>query len=335
MIPYVARWDLDKTYLRSEFETLRDWVRTALERPDQKRTVPGASALIREIASTGAPVHILSGSPEQLRSRLEEKLRLDGARWDTLTLKPNLRNIMRLRFRATREQVGYKLPALLAARAELVRGRGPGEASVREVLIGDDSESDAIIYSVYADILGNRVGVSELEEILVQVRAYDDSIADALRYARLVDRGDAVDRILIHLDQQSPPSEFAPYGSRVVPFYNYLQAAFVLHEDGKLSPEAVVRVAVELLLNHRFDGRALGHSYLDLYRRRHLSGWGVEPIARAYAGMIAESPIPGHTHLDEMCSIMRTRTPTMRAPATPPSGEKPNYAELIARRASQ
>jgi hypothetical protein len=335
MIPYVARWDLDKTYLRSEFDTLRDVLRTALERPDQKRTVPGASALIREIAATGAPIHILSGSPEQLRSRLEEKLRLDGAHWDSLTLKPNLRNIMRLRFRATREQVGYKLPALLAARAELVRGRGPGEASVREVLIGDDAESDAIIYSVYADILGNRVGVSELEEILLQVRAYDDSIADAVRYARLVDRTDAVDRILIHLDKQSPPSEFAPYGSRVVPFYNYLQAAFVLHEDGKLSPEAVVRVAADLLLYHRFDGRALGHSYLDLYRRGHLAGSGVDPIAEAYRGMIAEAPIPGHAHLDQMCSIMQTRTPSAQATPTPPMGEKRDYAELISRRAAR
>lgn len=46
---FVARWDLDKTYLRTDFDTLRDIVRTALERPDQKRTVPGAAALLREL----------------------------------------------------------------------------------------------------------------------------------------------------------------------------------------------------------------------------------------------------------------------------------------------
>ena len=45
---------------------------TAFERAEQKRTVPGASTLLREIAGTGASVHILSGSPEQLRARLEE-----------------------------------------------------------------------------------------------------------------------------------------------------------------------------------------------------------------------------------------------------------------------
>src|SRR5438046_1002567 len=116
---FIARWDLDKTYLRTDFDTVRDLVRTAIERPDQKRTVPGAAPLLRELGRAGVEIHILSGSPEQLRSRLEEKLRLDGARWSSLTLKPNLENLLRLRFRALRGQLGYKLPALLRRRCEL------------------------------------------------------------------------------------------------------------------------------------------------------------------------------------------------------------------------
>src|SRR5258708_17830322 len=147
MIPYIARWDLDKTYLRTEFDTLRDIVRTAFEPADKKKTVPGASTLLREIAATGASIHILSGSPEELRAKLEEKLRLDGARWDTFTLKPNLRNVLRFRFRAVRDQLGYKLPALLAARAGLAAQRRPDGKLVQEVLIGDDAESDALVYS--------------------------------------------------------------------------------------------------------------------------------------------------------------------------------------------
>src|SRR5260370_28293128 len=63
-------------------------------------------------------VHILSGSPEQMRRRLEDKLRLDGISWDSFTLKPNLKNVLKLRFRALRDQLGYKLPALLHARAQ-------------------------------------------------------------------------------------------------------------------------------------------------------------------------------------------------------------------------
>src|SRR6202046_3982431 len=116
---HIARWDLDKTYLRTEFDTLRDLVKTALERPDQKRTNPGAATLLREMVRAGISVHILSGSPEQMRRRLEDKLRLDGISWDSFTLKPNLQNVLRLRFRALKDQLGYKLPALLQARATM------------------------------------------------------------------------------------------------------------------------------------------------------------------------------------------------------------------------
>src|SRR5258708_23253433 len=134
MPAHIARWDLDKTYLRTEFDTVRDLLRTALERPDEKRTNPGASTLLREMVRAGVRVHILSGSPEQMRRRLEDKLRLDGIAWDTFTLKPNLQNVLRLRFRAVKDQLGYKLPALLNARASI--GVGPGEELQHETLFG-------------------------------------------------------------------------------------------------------------------------------------------------------------------------------------------------------
>src|SRR5580704_17984526 len=100
---HIARWDLDKTYLRTEFDTLRDIMRTAFERADEKRTNPGAATLLREMVRAGIRVHILSGSPEQMRHRLEDKLRLDGIAWHSFTLKPNLQNMLRFRFRAVRD----------------------------------------------------------------------------------------------------------------------------------------------------------------------------------------------------------------------------------------
>src|SRR4051812_14322386 len=304
MTPFIARWDLDKTYLRTEFDTLRDLMRTAFEKAKEKRTVPGAATLLREIAATGASIHILSGSPEQLRARLEEKLRLDGARWDTFTLKPNLKNLLRLRFRAVKDQLGYKLPALLAARVKLGSQRDAAGEPLREVLIGDDAESDALVYSLYADVIAGAVSDAELEAIMIRAQAYKDAVADALRYARLVEKTDAVDRILIHLDRQSPPSDFAPYGRRVVPFYNYLQAAFVLGEDGRLPPAAVVRVAIDLAIDHRFDGEALGRSYLDLNRRGHLEGSGAGAIAQAFRDLTKETPLPAAREIERMCTFI-------------------------------
>src|SRR5277367_693152 len=186
---FIARWDLDKTYLRTDFETVRDLVRTAVERPDQKRTVPGAAVLMRELGRAGGEIHILSGSPEQLRRRIEQKLRLDGARWASLTLKPNLQNVLRLRFRALRGQLGYKLPALLRRRCELrVQRRDTGEM-VREVLLGDDAEADAFVYSLYADVCAGDVPADTLAEAMRRGGCYDDTISDAMRFAGYVEKG--------------------------------------------------------------------------------------------------------------------------------------------------
>jgi hypothetical protein len=329
MIPYIARWDLDKTYLRTEFDTLRDLIRTAFERPEEKRTVPGAATLMREIAAVGASIHILSGSPEQLRARLEEKLRLDGARWDTFTLKPNLRNVLRLRWRAVRDQLGYKVPALLAARATLVPARGPSGELVKEVLLGDDAESDALVYSLYADVLDGRVSDMELENLLTRAQIYKDAIADALRYARLIERGPVVERILIHLDRQSPPSEFAPYGARVVPFFNYLQAAFVLVEDGRLPPAAAVRVAVDLVLDHHFDGESLGRSYLDLWKRGHVRQGLASSVEEAYRTLSAIVPLPRAREIELMCRRLGEVESTIQPGKV--AAFSPDYGSLVDR----
>ncbi len=326
--PFIARWDLDKTYLRTDFDTLRDLVRTAIERPDQKRTVPGAAPLLRELGRAGAEIHILSGSPEQLRTRIEEKLVLDGARWASLTLKPNLQNLLRLRFRALRGQLGYKLPALLLGRCELVRQRDDAGALVREVLLGDDAEADAFVYSLYAGVCRGAVGPADLAEVLRRGGAYEDAIADAVRYASYVDEGEVVERILIHLDRQSAPSDFKIYGDLVVPFYNYLQAAFVLHEDGRLGARSVLRIAQELVAAHNFEGGALARSYLDLSRRGHVSGRGVPEIADAFAELVAGSRAAGASEIGVMVGRLEEMLPLYAPPVPKPAAEL-DYKALV------
>jgi hypothetical protein len=308
---FVARWDLDKTYLRTDFDTVRDLLKTAVERPDQKRTVPGAAPLMRELGRAGAEIHILSGSPEQLRSRLTQKLRLDGVRWASLTLKPNLENILRLRFRALRGQLGYKLPSLLRRRCEMASQRlpptadGPG-ALLREVLLGDDAEADAFVYSLYADVCAGLVTPSALAEVMQRGGAYTDTIADALRFAGYVEKGRVVERILIHLDRQSSPADFRVFGARVVPFYNYLQAAFVLQEDGFIGAKSVLRVAQDLAYAHNFDSAALARSFLDLSRRGHVTGSGIPELVKAHG--------PGASEIGELVRELSRMQSSLRPP---------------------
>jgi hypothetical protein len=325
---FIARWDLDKTYLRTDFDTVRDLFRTAVERPDQKRAVPGAAALMRELGRAGVEIHILSGSPEQLRSRLEEKLRLDGARWASLTLKPNLENMLRLRFRALRGQLGYKLPALLRRRCELRSQRAPDGTLVREVLLGDDAEADAFVYSLFADICAGVVGPSALADVMRRGGAYEDTILDAVRFASYVEKGPVVERILIHLDRQSSPADFRMFGPRVVPFYNYLQAAFVLHEDGRIPARSVLRVAQDLAYAHNFDESALSRSYLDLSRRGHVTGKGIPDLAAAY-GDLARGRGAGASEIGAVIRELERMLPELRPP--PHREETPiDYAALAA-----
>ena len=326
---FVARWDLDKTYLRTEFDSFGALARTAIERPDQKRTVPGAAALMRQFAEAGIAIHILSGSPEQLRRRVVEKLRLDGVSFATLTLKPNLQNLLRLRFRALRSQVGYKLPALLRRRCEMPTQRDRTGSLIREVLLGDDAETDALVYSLYADVCEGRIDDDQLQAIMRAGKAYDDDIRDTLRFASYVEPGPVVERILIHLDRQSSPSEFEPFGGRVVPFYNYLQAAYVLFDDGRLPARGVLGVAQELSSKHHFDASSLARSYSDLARRGHVSGRRLDELSDAFRELIRTRSPQSASELGEMVRLLQD-LPPVTAPA-PLLAPQLDYAGMLGR----
>ena len=278
----VYRWDLDKTYLRTDFDTVaRCLVRTAFEPASRKRTYPGAGTLLREIRATEpAAIFILSGSPEQMRSVLEAKLRLDGIRWDGFTLKPSLRNLVRGKFRFLRDQVSYKLTALLRSRTNV-------SPDTDEILFGDDAEGDAFIYSLYADIAAGRVDQALLMQIAEAAQVYPDDIPDLVRIAARVPRGDTVRRIFIHLERVSSTTGFSDFGRRVCPFYNYFQPALVLLEDGALDAQAVLRVGADLVVAHTFNPEVLVASFDDLRRRGYLSKRVVDRMAE-----VAESIEP-------------------------------------------
>jgi hypothetical protein len=324
--PHISRWDLDKTYLRTDFETMRDLVRTAFERPDEKRTNPGAATLLRELSDTGVSIHILSGSPEQMRRRLEDKLRLDGIRWDTFTLKPNLQNVLRLRFRALRDQLGYKLPALLLSRT----AAGEELDGVCETLVGDDAEADAFVYALYGDVMSGRATEEVVQAVCERGRVYEDVAEGILRSVRQVTAAPVVERILIHLERQTAPRDFQVYGSRVVPFYNYLQAAFVVHEDGRLPADSVLRVAAELVAQHRFDGDALARSYGDLAKRGHLAGTKVEDFASALPSWEADAGEAERAEVRTMVDKLPRYAEQARERWVPPSEQPtPDYVALV------
>jgi len=256
---HTFRWDLDKTYLRTEFDSIADLAKSAIETAADKRAFPGATALLRALVQDGNRICIVSGSPTQMRNVLAAKLALDGIDYDEFVLKNNLKNILRGRFRALRAQIPYKLPAMLQSRIN-----APAE---RETLFGDDAEADAIIYCLYADLVSGNVSLQDLERVLTASRAYEDDAQRCLDLARRVPRGEAVQRIFIHLDRRSPPMGFRRFGPRLVPVFNYFQAALVLYEDKVLTARQVIFVALEMLDSGQYELGHLATSVQDVIRR--------------------------------------------------------------------
>jgi phosphatidate phosphatase APP1 len=170
---HVFRWDLDKTYLRTEFDSIKDLLTSAMEEASDKRAYPGAAALLRSLRQTSDHrICIVSGSPSQMRKVLTTKLALDGIEFDEFVLKNNLHNLLRFRFRALRSQVPFKLPALLESRGGII-------GSAKETLFGDDSEADGVIYALYADLLAGTVDGHELKRALEAARAYPEALRTA------------------------------------------------------------------------------------------------------------------------------------------------------------
>jgi hypothetical protein len=265
----VCRWDLDKTYLKSEFDTFRELVRIPFEKAEDKVAAPGVAALIRALRDTATrreePIRIyfISASPPQIGRAIRQKLALDGVEYDGIVFKDQLHRIIRGKFRHLREQVGYKLTELLKARSNDL-------PETREYLFGDDWESDPLIYSLYADVLAGRVEPPDLRAILEQIRVDRPLVEQAVRLAETVEHVDAVVRIYINLEKRTPPGTFHSYGSRLVPTFNYFQTAACLYQDRALDEGGVATVVRSLSEDWAYSAERLLNSLADVERRGHL-----------------------------------------------------------------
>jgi phosphoserine phosphatase len=323
---HTFRWDLDKTYLRTEFDSLRDLVKNAIETASDKQAYPGATALLRALRQDGNRICIVSGSPTQMRQVLAAKLALDGVEYDEFVLKNNLKNLLRGRFRALRAQIPYKLPAMLRSRI--------GAAAPAETLFGDDAEADAIIYCLYADLIAGRVSLADLERVLVASRTYDDDASRILELARQVPKHDAVRRMFIHLDRRSPPLGFRRFGPRLVPVFNYFQTALVLYEDRVLSARQVIFVALEMLDSKQYELGNLATSVQDIIRRGSVSRESVLQLAAEAQEAARSGALSGRNDLppfEEIAQSFRHRVRELGGipPARAEEPESLDYVRLV------
>ena len=147
--------------------------------------------------------------------------------------------------------------------------------------------------------------MSELARVLEAARAYEDQAERTLALAERVRRGDAVRRIIIHLDRRSPTAGFRQFGPRLVPIFNYFQAALVLFEDRVLSSQQVLFVAREMLTSPEHTVPTLANSLQDLLRRGRV---------------IASAPAPSSPG----CRPPPPERPTTRGAAWPTASPPPS-----------
>lgn len=261
----VYRWDLDKTYLHTDFSTIQGLLTAAVESAQRRRTIPGMRALLSGLSQTfEARVVVVSGSPTWLRRRILSMFQLHGIRCDRLVLKDFGAAVRRGRLRTLSAQVPFKLRAHLETRLWLA---AQGEA-VPEICFGDDAEVDALVYCLYADVCARRVPPARLARILEVCGAYPDEIAAILERAGLVAESEPVRRIFIHLEGNSPPSRYGAYLGRVTPTFNALQIALNLASEGLADDRILTAVAEELVREHRVAADGLAGSLEDAVRRR-------------------------------------------------------------------
>lgn len=272
-------WDLDKTYLDTHFASLRDLLRTAFEKAFQKRNVPGTASLVRALIGSfesqnpgkAFPIYFITASPPQMEPQIREKLRLDQITPLGCFFKDNLRNLQPRRLRRLTQQVGYKIQALMQLRCRL-------RPDVRQVFWGDDSESDATIYSLYSDICSRRLSDSELRVILKGLNVGLEQVDMILDLQKQTPELDPVEKIYINLATDTDPEYYLKFGRRTLATYNTFQVALDLFQDQRITGENLLRVIQDMITNFGFNFDEIESSLDDLIRRQVL---GEDATARA------------------------------------------------------
>ncbi len=261
----IFTFDLDKTYLVTEFEHFWKLVKIPFEKAKQKKNVPGTASLVRELNKRDAPVFFVSGSPKGMRNVIEEKLHLDGIQFNGLLLKDYGEALKKMKIGKIIDKIGYKLAALLYARMVY-----PSKAN--EILFGDDSEYDATIYSLYSDIISGKLYDFQILSILKRWGVYPEEF-DLIR-EHLIQFNKTfknpkfvVRKIFIHLEKKTSPQDHMTFSDKVTPTYNYFQTSLILYKMNHINRQGLFRIISNLTKKYHFNINSFIFSVQDLLSR--------------------------------------------------------------------
>ena len=321
--PVFLRWDLDKTYLVSQFESLRYLLRVPFQKGKDKVAVPGVAALIKGVRRTierarrPVAVYFLSASPPQIGAAIREKLELDGIIHDGISFKDQMRHLIYARFDAVLEQVGYKLEGLLTSARDSLPGRV-------ELLFGDDWESDPFVYSVYADILDGRLSETDVAELLRRAevgRHYRDRILELVADKRPTAH---VAAIFVLRQRPARASDLNAFGERLVWFDNYFECALKLWDLGVLDMDGVFEVLADI----GFNPAQTAVSFDAVCARSRVERARLAPVRRALLRAKVMDPVAKAPLARTFWAVLRRR---FDHPLGSQQRAMPDYARLVER----
>jgi hypothetical protein len=241
------------TYLNTDFESTRAKIDLLNRNAREREALPGMAAVYR-VLRTGAggdldrPLLFISGSPLFFKRTLEAKLDLDGIVHDGVILKPFKSIAWNAKLKPWKiaskleEQVGYKLHALLRGRLQMPPG-------VSEILMGDDTEADYAIYSLYYRLTSRQMSPAAIHARLSEMKVepfWLDRIDPLLT------------RVLARLDTPSP-----------------VKAIYINHTDGPNPHDSVDNWAIPGIMLYHSGAKPL---IMDLIEKGLVPGSAVDEV---------------------------------------------------------
>ena len=158
--PLVVVSDIDETFLRTDFRSVKGLLTAALQFAVDKMIFPDMSLFFRVMRSLPrSALFFISASPRQLLPVLTRKFLLEEIPYDGIVLRDLFRMALRGKLKEIKKPFGYKLCAVLG----LARRFPPG---TELILLGDDTESDAAVYLTLRRILSGEIDREELVDLL-------------------------------------------------------------------------------------------------------------------------------------------------------------------------
>lgn len=250
----VYLWDIDNTYLMTEWSSVRDLIRIRFEAALDKRPVAGAPELLQALRRgpradcERRPIYFVSASPETMRPVLEKRMLLDGVEQDGATFRDLWTGALgRPHLRHLRDVYGYKIAALLLYRLE-------SSPDARDTLFGDDREHDPEVYVLYARVCSGAMRGKSLEEVLAARNVRRPDIAYIAALAAELPEKDPVERIVIRRvkpverspgDEPEKAAKTSPFDAedtRVLKVHDYAEAAAALFASGHMDARGFARI---------------------------------------------------------------------------------------------